>query len=70
MTMPMKSLKQQNGSKIKYYLEPFCPLRKGILVLVRERDVQSNTFYNGYMTLCQIFRFKNYDATLGSDLTK
>ena len=41
----LQSHKQQNGPKIKYYLEPFCPLRKGILLLVRERVNLWNQFY-------------------------
>jgi hypothetical protein len=40
-----RSHKQQNGSKIIYYLELFCPLRKGILLLARERD----TFWNPFL---------------------
>ena len=44
MIMPMRSHEQQNGPKIRYYLEPFCPLRKGKLLLVRELDSRWNHF--------------------------
>jgi hypothetical protein len=36
----------QNGFRITYYLEPFCPLSKGILLLVRERVFRWNPLYN------------------------
>ena len=44
MIRPLLSHKRQNGPEIKYYLEPFCPLRKGILLLVREVDSRWNHF--------------------------
>jgi hypothetical protein len=40
MIIPLQSHKQQNGSKIKYYLEPFCGLSRPILLLVRERGLE------------------------------
>lgn len=40
MIIPPQSHRNQNGSKIKYYLEPFCGLRKPILLLVRERGLE------------------------------
>jgi len=42
MVSPMQ-YKYQNGPEIEYYLEPFCGLRKPILLLVRECDVRWNS---------------------------
>ncbi len=43
MINPTQSYKQQNGSKIRYYLEPFCGLMKPYDNLVRECYVRWNS---------------------------
>jgi hypothetical protein len=43
MINPLRRHRHQNGSKTTYCLEPFCGLRKPILLLVRECDVRWNS---------------------------
>ena len=47
MFNPLQSHKQQNGSKTKYCLEPFCGLRKPYDNLVREITVRWNQIEAG-----------------------